>query len=90
MDGIIAFRNATISATRGLGEKKLVPMLNKLGTKFADGIGFLAENEELSNYAAGLGKPCLQPVSVEEYGIYYPAFYDDIWNIGRVEEDEAN
>ncbi|MBQ6192500.1 MAG: glycogen/starch synthase [Bacteroidaceae bacterium] len=90
MDGIIAFRNATISATRGLGEKKLVPMLNKLGTKFADGIGLLAENEELSNYAAGLGKPCLQPVSVEEYGIYYPAFYDDIWNIGRVEEDEAN
>ena len=34
MDGIIAFRNATISATRGLGEKKLVPMLNKLGIKF--------------------------------------------------------
>ena len=89
MDGIIAFRNATISATRGLGEKKLVPMLNKLGIKYADGIGFLAENEELTKYAEGLGKPCLQPISVEDYGIHYPTFYDTIWNIGRVEEEES-
>lgn len=88
MDGIIAFRNATISATRGLGEKKLVPMLNKLGIKYADGIGFLAENEELTSYAEALGKPCLQPVSLEDYGIHYPAFYDTIWNIGRVNEEE--
>lgn len=88
MDGIIAFRNATISSTRGLGEKKLVPMLNKLGIKYADGIGFLAENEELSKYAEGLGKPCLQPISVEDYGIHYPTFYDTIWNIGRVEEED--
>ncbi len=89
MDGIIAFRNATISATRGLGEKKLVPMLNKLGIKYADGIGFLAENEELTKYAEGLGKPCLQPISAEEYGIHYPTFYDTIWNIGREEEEES-
>lgn len=90
MDGIIAFRNATISATRGLGEKKLLPMLNKLGIKYADGIGLLAENEELTNYAEALGKPCLQPVSIEEYGVYYPSFYDTIWNIGRVEEEEES
>ena len=89
MDGIIAFRNATISATRGLGEKKLVPMLNKLGIKYADGIGFLAENKDLTKYAEGLGKPCLQPISTEEYGIHYPNFYDTIWNIGRVEEEES-
>ena len=89
MDGIIAFRNATISATRGLGEKKLVPMLNKLGIKYADGIGFLAENEELTKYAEGLGKPCLQPISAEEYGIHYPTFYDTIWNIGREGEEES-
>jgi len=90
MDSIIAFRNATISATRGLGEKKLVPMLNKLGIKFADGIGFLAEDVELTKYAESLGKPCLQPVSIEDYGIYYPAFYDTIWSIGKeaVEEEE--
>ncbi len=88
MDGIIAFRNATISATRGLGEKKLVPMLNKLGIKYADGIGFLAENEALTKYAEGLGKPCLQPISAEDYGVYYPTFYDTIWNIGREEEEE--
>ena len=90
MDGIIAYRNATISATRGLGEKKLVPMLNKLGIKYADGIGFLAEDKELTKYAEGLGKPCLQPVETEEYGIYYPTFYDTIWNIGRVEEEVEN
>lgn len=92
MDGIIAFRNATISATRGLGEKKLVPMLNKLGIKYADGIGFLAKNDELTAYAEGLGKPCLQPVSIEDYGIHYPTFYDTIWNIGRApeEDDESN
>ena len=90
MDGIIAFRNATISATRGLGEKKLLPMLNKLGIKYADGIGLLAENEELTNYAEALGKPCLQPVSIEEYGVHYPTFYDTIWNIGRVEEEEES
>ena len=90
MDGIIAFRNATISATRGLGEKKLLPMLNKLGIKYADGIGLLAENEELTNYAEALGKPCMQPVSIEEYGVYYPSFYDTIWNIGRVEEEEES
>ena len=90
MDGIIAFRNATISATRGLGEKKLVPMLNKLGVKYADGIGFLEKNEELIAFAAGLGKPYLQPISVEDYGIYYPNFYDTIWNIGKpVEEEES-
>lgn len=88
MDGIIAFRNATISATRGLGEKKLVPMLNKLGVKYADGIGLLAENEELTKYAENLGKPIMQPIAVEEYGVYYPAFYDNIWNIGRVEEED--
>ena len=88
MDGIIAFRNATISATRGLGEKKLVPMLNKLGIKYADGIGLLAENEELTSYAEGLGKPCIGPVSIEEYGVHYPNFYDTIWNIGRVDEEE--
>lgn len=88
MDGIIAFRNATISATRGLGEKKLVPMLNKLGIKYADGIGLLAENEELTKYAESLGKPLMQPVAVEEYGVYYPTFYDTIWNIGRVEEED--
>ena len=88
MDGIIAFRNATISATRGLGEKKLVPMLNKLGIKYADGTGFLAENEELMKYAASLEKPYLQPVSIEDYGVHYPAFYDTIWNIGKVEEEE--
>ena len=88
MDGIIAFRNATISATRGLGEKKLVPMLNKLGIKYADGVGLLAENEELANYAAGLGKPCIGPVEMEEYGVHYPTFYDTIWNIGRVDEEE--
>ena len=90
MDGIIAFRNATISATRGLGEKKLLPMLNKLGIKYADGIGLLAENEELTNYAEALGKPCMQPVSIEEYGVHYPTFYDTIWNIGRVEEEEES
>ena len=89
MDGIIAFRNATISATRGLGEKKLVPMLNKLGIKYADGIGFLAENKDLTKYAEGLRKPCLQPICTEEYGIHYPNFYDTIWNIGRVEEEES-
>ena len=88
MDGIIAFRNATISATRGLGEKKLVPMLNKLGVKYADGIGLLAENEELTKYAENLGKPIMQPIAVEEYGVYYPTFYDNIWNIGRVEEED--
>ena len=90
LDGIIAFRNATISATRGLGEKKLVPMLNKLGIKYADGIGFLAEDEELTSFAEGLGKPYLHPIRTEEYGIHYPAFYDSIWNIGKVEEEEEN
>lgn len=90
MDGIIAFRNATISATRGLGEKKLVPMLNKLGIKYADGIGFLKEDKELTAYAEGLGKPCLHPISIEDYGIHYPAFYDSIWNIGKEEEEEEN
>lgn len=89
MDGIIAFRNATISATRGLGEKKLGALLNKLGIKYADGIGFLAENDELKSFAEGLGKPCLQPVDAEEYGVHYPNFYDTIWNIGRVEEEEG-
>ena len=88
MDGIIAFRNATMSATRGLGEKKLVPMLNKLGIKFADGIGFLAENEALAKFAEGLEKPCIGPISTEEYGIYYPTFYDTIWNIGKAVEEE--
>ena len=88
MEGIISFRNATISATRGLGEKKLVPMLNKLGIKYADGIGFLAENEELTNFAEGLEKPYLQSISIDNYGIYYPPFYDNIWNIGKVEEEE--
>ncbi|MBR6032058.1 MAG: glycogen/starch synthase [Bacteroidaceae bacterium] len=88
MDGIIAFRNATISATRGLGEKKLVPMLNKLGVKYADGIGFVAENEELMKYAESLGKPSLPPVGTDDYGIYYPNFYDTIWNIGKEEEEE--
>ena len=90
IDGIIAFRNATISATRGLGEKKLVPLLNKLGIKYADGIGFLKEDEELATYAEELGKPCQQPIDIEEYGTYYPTFYDNIWSIGRVEEEEAN
>jgi starch synthase len=88
MDGIIAFRNATISATRGLGEKKLVPMLNKLGVKYADGIGFVAENEELMKYAESLGKPSLPPVGIDDYGIYYPNFYDTIWNIDKEEEEE--
>ena len=89
MDGIIAFRNATISAIRGLGEKKLVPMLNKLGVKYADGIGFLEKDDELTAFAEGLGKPCLQPVSIDDYGIYYPNFYDTIWNIGKPEEEES-
>ena len=77
---------------QGLGEKKLVPMLNKLGIKYADGIGFLAKNDELTAYAEGLGKPCLQPVCIEDYGIHYPTFYDTIWNIGRApeEDDESN
>ena len=90
MDGIIAFRNATISAIRGLGEKKLVPMLNKLGVKYADGIGFLEKDDELTAFAEGLGKPCLQPVSIDDYGIYYPLFYDTIWNIGKPEEEEES
>lgn len=90
MDGIIAFRNATISAIRGLGEKKLVPMLNKLGVKYADGIGFLEKDDELTAFAEGLGKPCLQPVSIDDYGIYYPNFYDTIWNIGKPEEEEES
>ena len=90
MEGIIAFRNATISATRGLGEKKLVPMLNKLGIKYADGIGFLAENEELMKFAEGLEKPYLRPASIEDYGICYPPFYDSIWNAGKVEEEEES
>lgn len=88
MDGIIAFRNASISATRGLGEKKLVPMLNKLGIKYSDGVGFLAENEVLAKYAEGQGKPCLPPLSTEDYGIHYPTFYDTVWNIGRLEESD--
>ena len=88
IDGIIAFRGATISAIRGLGEKKLLPMLNKLGIKYADGIGFQTDNEELQKYAEGLGKPFQLPVSIEDYGINYPAFYDTVWNIGRVEEEE--
>ena len=88
MDGIIAFRNATISATRGLGEKKLVPMLNKLGIKFSDGIGFLAASPELEKYAEGLGKPCMQPVGKEDFGISYPPFYDNIWNIGKEDVEE--
>ena len=87
MDGVIAFRNATISATRGLGEKKLVPMLNKLGIKFADGVGLMTENEDLTKYAEGLRKPCLQPVSEEDYGTTYPAFYDTIWSEGKESDD---
>jgi starch synthase len=90
MEGIIAFRGTTISATRGLGEKKLVPMLNKLGIKYADGIGFLAENEMLAKFAEGLGKPCIGPVSTEEYGIYYPNFYDTIWSKDRTEDEEED
>ena len=90
MDGVIAFRNATISATRGLGEKKLVPMLNKLGVKYSDGISLLAENEELTNFAEGLGKPCLQPISTEDYGIHYPNFYDTIWSEGKESEEDAD
>ncbi len=90
MDGVIAFRNATISATRGLGEKKLVPMLNKLGIKYADGVSFLAENETLTNYAESIGKPCLQPVSAEEYGIHYPNFYDTIWSEGRDGDEDTD
>lgn len=90
MDGVIAFRNATISATRGLGEKKLVPMLNKLGIKYADGVSFLAENETLTNYAESMGKPCLQPVSAEEYGIHYPNFYDTIWSEGRDGDEDTD
>ena len=89
MDGIIAFRNATISATQGLGEKKLVPMLNKLGTKYADGIGFIEENETLQNYAEGLGKPCMQPLATEDYGTHYPTFYDNVWSIGRPDEEDT-
>ncbi len=89
MDGIIAFRNATISATRGLGEKKLVPMLNKLGVKFADGIGFIKEDDELMRYAEALGKPCQPPISAEEYGSFYPNFYDSIWGIGKEDEEEG-
>ena len=88
MEGIIAFRGTTISATRGLGEKKLVPMLNKLGIKYADGIGFLAENEMLAKFAEGLEKPCIGPVSTEEYGIFYPNFYDTIWSKDRPGEEE--
>ena len=88
IDGIISFRNATVSALRGLGEKKLVPMLNKLGIKYADGIGFLAESEELTRFAEGLEKPYLQSVSTENFGICYTPFYDTIWNTGRVEEEE--
>ena len=87
MDGIIAFRGVTISATRGLGEKKLVPLLNKLGVKYADGIAFLQESAELTKYAEGLGKPCLPPVAAEEYGTCFPTFYDNIWSIGRTEEE---
>lgn len=88
MDGIIAFRNATISATRGLGEKKLIPMLNKLGIKYADGIGMLADNPNLKQFAEGMGKPVIGPISTEDYGIYYPSFYDNVWNTGRVPEEE--
>ena len=89
MDGIIAFRNATISATQGLGEKKLIPMLNKLGTKYADGIGLIEENETLRNYAEGLGKPCMQPIAKEEYGANYPTFYDNVWSIGRPDDEDT-
>jgi starch synthase len=89
MDGIIAFRNATISATQGLGEKKLIPMLNKLGTKYADGIGFIEENDTLRNYAEGLGKPCMQPIAKEEYGANYPTFYDNVWSIGRPDDEDT-
>lgn len=88
MEGVLAFRNASISGIRGIGEKKLVPMFNKLGIKFSDGVGFLAENEDLTKYAEGLGKPCLQPVSIEDYGINYPAFYDTIWSEGKEDEEE--
>ena len=90
MEGIIAFRGTTISAIRGLGEKKLVPLLNKLGIKYADGIGFLAENEALAKFAEGLEKPCIGPISTEEYGIYYPTFYDTIWNADKPEEEEES
>ena len=88
MDGIIAFRNATISATRGLGEKKLVPMLNKLGIKFSDGVGLLAQNDDLTKFAEALGKPCLQPVGREDYGAVYPPFYDTIWSVGKEDVEE--
>lgn len=88
LENIIAFRNATISATRGLGEDKLVPMLNKLGIKYSDGISFLSEDIGLAAFAEKLGKPCLQPVSIEDYGIHYPAFYDTVWNIGRADDEE--
>ena len=88
MDSIIAFRNTSISATRGLGEKRLVPMLNKLGIKFADGVGFLADDQELTSFAEGLEKPIQQTLTPEEYGIYYPTFYDTIWNIGRIEDED--
>ena len=63
-------------------------MLNKLGIKYADGIGLLAKNDELTSYAEGLGKPCIGPIDIEEYGMHYPTFYDTIWNIGRVEDEE--
>ena len=62
--------------------------LNKLGVKFSDGVSFLADNKELTKYAEGLGKPCLQPVGTEDYGIHYPTFYDTIWNIGRTDVEE--
>lgn len=90
MEGIITFRSTTISATRGLGEKKLMPMLNKLGIKYADGMALLAANPELEKYAEGLEKPCLPPVNREDFATTYPPFYDAIWSIGREDIEEED
>ena len=63
-------------------------------TKYYSGRNYIHfyDDDELTAYAEGLGKPCLQPVCIEDYGIHYPTFYDTIWNIGRApeEDDESN
>ncbi len=85
---IMQFRKIGIEAMEGVPTDEGMQALNYLGIKYADGVSLMQANAAFRAYAKKFEKPYLGVQKSENYATVYPAFYDKVWGIGRVENEE--
>jgi starch synthase len=86
----LLIKDMTDNLLEGIQKPVNASELNKLAIQYSDGLiqGDPDIYPELLEYAEGLGIPTLTYQGEENYAESFCNFYDQIWSVGKEEEEE--